>query len=882
MTRSGYLATLPAILWLAFVIQGCAEEEGPTAASPAASSEAAPDEGEELGPLPPAPDNPRVDPTIDTLPGFVVEQLYEPDPETQGSWVALCVGPGGVLYTADQYGSLYEVTPPPLDDYEATTGVRALPVEVGGAQGLCWAFDSLYVMATGSGLTRVTDSDGDGELDTSELLVEMTERSEHGPHAIVPAPDGESLLFVAGNHTALPELASSRVPTNWGEDLLLPREPDARGHAAGVMAPGGVICKVNPDGSGVELLSAGYRNCYDLAVHPNGEIFTYDADMEWDLGMPWYRPTRICHAVSGADFGWRHGTGKWPEWREDSLPGAVDLGPGSPTGLVFGTGAAFPAKYQRALYALDWTYGVMYAVHLEEDGASYGGRAERFVSGKPLPLTDAVVSEDGALYFTTGGRRVRSRLYRVTYEGRGDTAAALPDMAPTQLAELRRELESLHAGEGVGSPGELERAWQALGHQDRFVRYAARVAVEHQPVEWIRERALGEGDPSRAVLGLLALARQGEASDQAPVVRGLLGIEHGSLDEQRQLARLRALQLAFIRLGGPDESQREAVIESLDPLLPSGEYALDAELARILIAVESPSVVEKCLRIITESSARPPIAWAELARGNDAYGAAIEAMLDDPPPTEQLQFAHMLRTARARWTLERRKEYLTFLNRARVAGGGMSYVGFIDRMRERFLEGCAPAELAALESWITPPELDNLPEMVAPRGPGRLWTVSEASRVVANLRGRDYDRGAGLYRAAMCAQCHQFAGFGANAGPDLTSARTTYSKEDLLRAIIEPSYAVTDQYAVTRIELTDGGTITGLVVEADEDSLRVARDFMDPGRVVVIPRDEVVSSEVSSESPMPAGLINPLNEEELRDLVAFLLSGGNREHPMFR
>ena len=43
---------------------------------------------------------------------------------------------------------------------------------------------------------------------------------------------------------------------------------------------------------------------------PSGELFTFDSDDEGDMGLPWYRPARICHVVSGVDWGWRNGAGK--------------------------------------------------------------------------------------------------------------------------------------------------------------------------------------------------------------------------------------------------------------------------------------------------------------------------------------------------------------------------------------------------------------------------------------------------------------------------------------------------------------------------------------------------------------------------------------------
>ena len=163
------------------------------------------------------------------------------------------------------------------------------------------------------------------------------------------------------------------MPRIWGEDHLLPRMPDGRGFMAGVLAPGGCIYKIDPDGKNWELISIGYRNPYDIAFNRDGDLFTYDADMEWDINTPWYRPTRVCHVASGSDFGWRNGAGKWPAYYPDSLPAVVDIGPGSPTGITFGYGAKFPAKYQEALFICDWSYGKLYAVHLRARRGSLHG-----------------------------------------------------------------------------------------------------------------------------------------------------------------------------------------------------------------------------------------------------------------------------------------------------------------------------------------------------------------------------------------------------------------------------------------------------------------------------------------------------------------------------
>src|SRR5206468_9850774 len=173
-------------------------------------------------------------------------------------------------------------------------------------------------------------------------------------------------------------LSGSRGPLIWGEDHLLPRMPDGNGFMAGVLAPGGCVYRVDPDGKNWELISNGYRNPYDMAFNRHGELFTFDADMEWDMNTPWYRPTRVCLVSSGSEYGWRNGAGKWPPYYPDNLPAVLNVGPGSPTGVASGYGAKFPAKYQEAFFICDWSYGKMYAMHLTPDGAAYShGRGVR-------------------------------------------------------------------------------------------------------------------------------------------------------------------------------------------------------------------------------------------------------------------------------------------------------------------------------------------------------------------------------------------------------------------------------------------------------------------------------------------------------------------------
>jgi putative heme-binding domain-containing protein len=832
---------------------------------------------------------------LNLLPGFEAELLYSVPGEEQGSWVSMTADEQGRLIVSDQYGRLYRVTPPALGE-AGEAQVELIDVEIGMAQGLLWAFDSLYVMVNPAsiergqpppyepGLYRVTDSNGDGELDTVTQLRRLNGGGEHGPHAIILAPDGQSLFVCAGNHTDPTEFQSSRVPRNWAEDVLHNRQWDARGHAAGRLAPAGWIAKVSPDGSDWELFSNGFRNEYDIAFSPEGELFTYDADMEWDVGTPWYRPTRVNHVTSGAEFGWRSGTGKWPEFYPDSLPAVVDIGTGSPTGIVFGTGAKFPEKYQRALFIADWSYGIIYAVHLTPQGSSYTGETERFVSAQPLPVTDMIVNPaDGAFYFAIGGRRTQSGLYRVTYTGEESTAPAesVRDEG-TQARAVRSRIEQLH---GVVEPSVVDAVWDGLSLDDRHIRFAARIAIEHQPVETWADRVLAERHPIALIHGAIALARCGEESHADPLVAALDRIEWNRLSASQQLDLVRAYGLIHLRLGeevgyaeteaaesnrrrreGPQdparilhelsEQSRQRIIAKVNDAFPARSRELNRELAALLIAVRAPGIAERTVALLETA----------------------------PTQEDQIHYALVLKDLKEGWTPELRRRYFHWFADAAAHRGGMSFGGFLDNIRKEAVASLSKEELAAVQDILDqkPEPVDPLAQL-KPRPLVKEWTVADLeSTADERLHGRDFENGRRLFSMAACFRCHRVRGEGGMVGPDLTGAGGRFNNRDLLEAMIEPNKVISDQYQQTQFLLEDGRLIEGRVINLNGDNLMVLTDMFDPSRLENINRKTVEQMQPSPNSMMPEGLLNTFNEEDILDLMAFLRAGGNPDHEVFR
>ncbi|QDU98071.1 family 16 glycoside hydrolase [Lignipirellula cremea] len=818
--------------------------------------------------------------------GFHAELLYSVPKAEQGSWVNMCVDPKGRLIVSDQYGSLYRVTPPPIG-VQQEPKIEKIDVPIGDAQGLLWAFDSLYVVVnTGgnydSGVYRVRDTDGDDVLDQVETLRKLTGgAAEHGPHAVLLAPDGKGLYIVCGNKTDLTKVDASRVPQVWDEDLLLPR-PYGRGFMIGTRAPGGYIARMDPDGKNWELAAVGFRNEFDAAFNADGELFAYDADMEWDWNTPWYRPTRVCHVVSGAEFGWRNGGGKWPVTYADSVPPMINIGPGSPTGVTFGYGAKFPAAYQNALFICDWTYGKMYAVRPQPLGASYLAAAEDFVTGVPLPLTDVVINpHDGAMYFAIGGRRVQSGLYRVTYQGTESTApvdAHQPEEAEARA--LRRQLEALHVGD---HPDAVKIAWPHLGSSDRFLRFAARTAIEHRPLAEWRSLAVEEAEPQILLAALMAMARMYERQDKgtgndidtpppvwdelqveakgdralarASILAALDRLDWDKLSPQQQLEHLRVLTLTFLRIGPPTPAQRAHLIEQFDARFPATSSDLNFALSELLVYLQAPQTAAK----------------------------AVALMQQAPTQEEQIYYAKTLRHLRQGWTPSLQKTYFQWFVKAASYRGGNSFTLFVDNIKKDAVAHLSPAELAELQPILDAKPANDEPFSSEPRPFVHKYTMQELAPLVeAGLQDRNFEHGRQMFAAAKCFACHRFDNRGGAVGPDLTALSGRFSPRDILESVLEPNKAISDQYQAVNIITLDGRVVTGRIVNFAGDSIRLSPNMLDPNNQISLDRkqiDEILPSKVSL---MPEGLLDTLEREELLDLMAYLLSRGDPQNPMFQ
>jgi putative heme-binding domain-containing protein len=810
---------------------------------------------------------------ISVLPGFKVQLLHSAT-TNEGSWISMTMDPQGRLIISPQAeGKLLRLT---VVGGQLEKSER-LDLPCTDAMGLLYAANSLFLDCdgpAGRGVYRARDQGG--IFGPPQLLCLMNASIfEHGPHAVVQGPDNK-LYIVAGDFTELPPNLSPASPfRHYAEDQLLPRAEDSRGLGVGLQPPGGFVLRMDLDGRNGELLDGGTRNIYGIAFNSDGELFGADNDMEWDTGLAWYRPVHISHLVSGGEYGHRQGTGKAPYYDEDTLPATRDLGLGAPTGLKFPpVYCSFPPAYRDACFVEEWAYGRLFAILFTPQGASYNATVETMLRGRPLNMTALEFGRDGSLYFITGGRGTESGLYRLSYVGPGiqESPPTKQQRTNDQTAKAARSLRHhLESFQSQHDPRICDLVWPSLSSPDRWIRYAARVALENQDVAWWKDRALAETNVEGGLTALLALARCGSRETQTSLFQALEKFPFSHLPPEQTLLKLRVVELSFIRQGCPPAALSDATIKTLDPLYPSTNEDINRELCQVLLYLQAPDAVAKTVALLGKA----------------------------PTQEEQTYYVMRLRNITNGWTLDLRKHYLGWFQKKRdhlahrpeivqffhdvdlAYSDGISVEPYLDNFLNEAIATLSKSERQALADFL-PKTAHTTPTLTTGRKFIKAWRMGDLLPDLAKAQShRSFRKGKIAFIEAQCILCHHFGDAGGSVGPDLTAVGSRMARRDILESIIEPSKVLPEQYQNTLLTLRDGDVLAGRVVDENERRLIVMTDLIECYRVE-IPKADIVSRRPSMISPMPEGLVDSLTEDQIWDLVAHLESGDKPANAPFQ
>jgi putative heme-binding domain-containing protein len=175
----------------------------------------------------------------------------------------------------------------------------------------------------------------------------------------------------------------------------------------------------------------------------------------------------------------------------------------------------------------------------------------------------------------------------------------------------------------------------------------------------------------------------------------------------------------------------------------------------------------------------------------------------------------------------------------------------------------APPSTEAWSEWSLywQSQLDEaqLASLISPR------TQVDIAGVVESIGERkgNADRGEALFRS-KCALCH---GGQSALGPSLSGVAKRFSREDLAIAIFEPSRDVSDRYRAVRIRTIDDEVVTGMSIYSAADGVSLQSP---DGTILRINQDQIAERAYSTESLMPAGLLEDRSEQDVADLFAYL------------
>ena len=128
----------------------------------------------------------------------------------------------------------------------------------------------------------------------------------------------------------------------------------------------------------------------------------------------------------------------------------------------------------------------------------------------------------------------------------------------------------------------------------------------------------------------------------------------------------------------------------------------------------------------------------------------------------------------------------------------------------------------------------------------------------------DAIRGRTVY-AKVCQQCHTLFDAGGKVGPDLTGSNRN-DLDYVLQNILDPNAVIPNEYRASTIDLKDGRVLTGIVKQQDDRTLVVAT----ANETLTLARSDVSEIVQGQLSMMPEGLLQPLADQDFRDLIYYL------------
>jgi len=607
---------------------------------------------------------------------------------------------------------------------------------------------------------------------------------------------------------------------------------------------GGSTYRCRLDGSELERLSTGHWNLFGMGFDLAGNLFATDNDPG---GCP---PNRLLNIVKGGDFGFefrygrsgRHPLQTWTGEFPGTLGMVAPIGEAACGVIPFGPGELLVAS---------WGDNRVYRHVLEPKGRSFTASRELFISGSNefRPVHFSYNADATELYFTDWVLRNypvhgRGRIWRIKFKEPVDLTPA-KRITPVEMS--------------------VEEALSALGDPDPFVRTeAVRVIANNPNHDWQTMQ-----DPVARAHYAVALKRSGlkSAREQIPELLNdaaedvcFVAVKWIADDHLTELKTQLLEQLDRPTLTQPLLFAILAAGQVLD-----GSKLSDHPTAKQLTLIlkdesNDPQLRALALSLLPADDMRHE-QLSQLAAGGSG-SIQLEAVRNlqgssDPNRVEVLTTLALDREQPTRIRAE------AVLGLASVAADHASLLTDLGSDDDPAV--ASEAERALAGAGLQTRQLSAKPTS---------FDATEWTAFLDELPGKpDLEAGRRLFfhpRLATCSSCHEMEGRGIRVGPDLSTIHRQegVDREWLLTHILNPNESVAPQYLPWQVQKTDGTSTLGFVLrKGGNKETYIGID----GKEFSINKPEIISSTEMDISLMPPGLLLPLQGEEIRDLLAYLL-----------
>lgn len=799
------------------------------------------------------------------VPGFTVREL----PVKLRNINNLVYAPDGRLFALGYDGYVYQLKDTDGDGLEdtATNFYDNARGDIPPSIGMAWGPGGLYIASRGRILHLHDKGDGTGELQTvNSGWVPPTVAAGSNLDAIGLAVDpAGSIYFGLGVDSY-----SGAYRVNRTTGL-----PDYK-----LASERGTIIKLSSDWKKREVLATGLRFTVSLAFNSEGDLFA--TDQEGATWLPNGNPfDELLHIEQGRHYGFppRH-----PKYLPDVLdePSVFDYAPQhqSTCGVHFndpvggGTAIFGPGWWRGDAFVAGESRGKIWRTKLVKTAAGYVAKNDLVaclsmltIDAVPTPQGDLLVAcHSGGPDWGTGPSG-QGRLFKISYTGQTLPQPVLAYAAsptetrivfdrpvdPAQWRNLSRQ-SSLTKGIHVAAGDRFESfvpGYQAVKDQGRVPRYELPVL------------SAGLAPDLQSVV--LRTASRTEATHYAVTLPEGLAPRRGRNVERHELEQSAAIDLAT-DLSGVEAEWRDATGKvAWSGWLPH----LDLKVARELTsASEEHRKLFALLKTPGTLALRGQLDLHLMLRTALQPGAKLDFVYPSETVTVSLQSGGKLDlklTPSAAAKLDRRGENelsLTVESKANAwlpidlsltTGTGESSLA----VAWHTAEDARPRALQlqrVLLPWATP-------QTGAAAGP--------QERIIPEIAGGDWQRGQQVFKgAAACFACHQVRGEGGIIGPDLSNL-THRDYASVLKDIVQPSAAINPDRIAYLVDLKDGTSITGMLLEDTAPAVVLAEVS---GTKRTIAKSNIAGMKASAVSLMPEGLWQNLNDQQQRDLMTFLLT----------